>query len=274
MTDPSRLPPAIEQRTAPPPRAGKLRPLAQRVSRVPPPPPPPSLTSMPGAPPSARPSDWDRVLGGLRPARAAGDARPVAAHETSHAPARAVQATVVPVAPPPQRWWRRPIVAGALGFALGVVFWHFVGFWSFVGAVVFKPEAGTSTYAARPSGAGDDTVVRIGGKPATTLHGGLPSGSLPSQSVKCATLRRDRATGHTTFEPCPQATPGTEIAREAKVGSVQPVARRSDLDAGAGGTAPAVAGWSATRDAARPQARSAGDAIRETSDDRSFNPRR
>lgn len=41
-----------------------------------------------------------------------------------------------------------PIVWGVLGFALGVVFWHAIGFWSFVASVVLPhgPDRETSGY--------------------------------------------------------------------------------------------------------------------------------
>jgi hypothetical protein len=143
----------------------------------------------------------------------------------------------------------RPLVAGVIGFVAGVAFWHFVGFWSFVSAVVFKPDGERTVVVNADTPAGTRAQARPGSdKPATTLHGVLPAASPPTEAARCATLRRDRASAHTTIETC-RETPGARIAREPKIGTPTSTAQRGDFGRAVRGSAPAVAGWSATADA-------------------------
>lgn len=40
-------------------------------------------------------------------------------------------------------WWRHHLTAAFIGFIAGIVFWHTIGFWTFVQAVVMRgPEPG------------------------------------------------------------------------------------------------------------------------------------
>ena len=140
----------------------------------------------------------------------------------------------------PQPADRRPgwpaLAWGSLGFASGIVFWHFVGFWSFVSNVVFKTEAPAS-YAAparEPASANDQR------KPQTTVYGGIPA-TEPSRTGACTLLRLDRNTDRTTALPCdetPLPMAGAQAVRRwTQAPSVLDRARDARR-------APAVAGWS------------------------------
>ena len=82
-----------------------------------------------------------------------------------------VPRTVAPSGPlPPRR--TTTIAWGALGFVVGAVFWHFIGFWSFVSDVVLKGHPEDARVVAQ---AGQD----------------------------CLELALDRATGRVASIPCP-----------------------------------------------------------------------
>lgn len=94
-------------------------------------------------------------------------------HETALAPAvqRARSAVLSPLSQP---WaW------GVAGFLAGAIFWHLVGFWSFVADVVYRPPA-----AAAGSG-----VVQA--QPAVVVQGA------------CTSLVLERVSGTTRQAGCP-----------------------------------------------------------------------
>jgi len=135
---------------------------------------------------------------------------------------------------------RRPgwpaLAWGGLGFASGIVFWHFVGFWSFVSDVVFKAEPSAS-YAAYPREQAPSADRR---KPQTTVYGGIPAAE-PSQARACTRLRLDRNTARTTALPCdepPLPVAGAPVARRWSQAPPAPDRAREAR------RAPAVAGWS------------------------------
>lgn len=77
-----------------------------------------------------------------------------------------------------------------LGFILGAVFWHFVGFWDFVGQVMF---------GARSSG------TQISQPPPIKLKervSGVSSLAVLIEPEACVTLQLNRATGTTQSAPC------------------------------------------------------------------------
>ena len=83
---------------------------------------------------------------------------------------------------------------GLAGFLLGAVLWHFVGFWDFLGGVVYQrqqePAAIERAFASRfADGA---TAVPFAG----------PELSAGASARNCTTLTQDRATGRTVAHPC------------------------------------------------------------------------
>lgn len=134
-----------------------------------------------------------------------------------------------PAAPKPVSSVKTGIASGLLGFVAGVVFWHFVGFWSFVSAVVFNQDREPVHVAESQR---DDRL----GKPPTTVFGGIP-GSHASAQTGCTTLRLDRGTGRTSPIPC-----------EATANEDQAAATPRDFGdlANPPARAPHVAGWAAT----------------------------
>lgn len=98
---------------------------------------------------------------------------------------------------------------GLLGFLFGAVFWHFVGFWDFVGQVMFKGKPDEMQIAQAP--------------PPIKLKERVPgSGALAVviEPAACTTLRLDRASGVTSDADC---EPTTLPLRSLKV------ARREDM---------------------------------------------
>lgn len=90
-----------------------------------------------------------------------------------------------------------------IGFLLGAVFWHFVGFWSFVSEVVL---------AGDPSGRGGERS-----RPLASAAGDAPvsadEGLALATSAWCTALALDRKTGLTSAAGCPQgAASGSPVA--------------------------------------------------------------
>jgi hypothetical protein len=90
---------------------------------------------------------------------------------------------------------RRPVVSalsyGILGFVLGAIFWHFVGFWDFVGQVMFKGRAaGTEITQAPPPIKLKDKVS------------GASSLAIVPEPETCISLELDRQTATTSAGPC------------------------------------------------------------------------
>ncbi len=80
-----------------------------------------------------------------------------------------------------------------IGFVIGAVFWHFVGFWGFVSEVVLAggPIAALEQRAAEPAGRKSD----IGALPQWVQ---VADASAPA----CTLLALDRLTGQTSARPC------------------------------------------------------------------------
>lgn len=56
-----------------------------------------------------------------------------------------------PLTPPPSGWRTRTLIGtGVVAFLAGALFWHLVGFWSFLSGIVFNPQDGAITAIARP----------------------------------------------------------------------------------------------------------------------------
>ena len=73
---------------------------------------------------------------------------------------------------------------GGLGFIAGAVFWHLVGFWSFVTEVVLDRTAAQATVVAPPS--------RLNAIPTVVLV----------EADRCTTLALDRRRNRTIAAPC------------------------------------------------------------------------
>lgn len=99
---------------------------------------------------------------------------------------------------------------GMIGFLLGAVFWHFVGFWDFVGQVMFRGHAHDHQITQAP--APIKLKERVGGA-SGPLAVVLEPGS-------CSTLQLDRDSGQTSEVPCESATLPLRSLR---------LARREDL---------------------------------------------
>ena len=138
--------------------------------------------------------------------------------DTSVRPSDGLRTAAVPdIAQVPYRRQYSPAVGLLLGFVAGSVFWHFVGFWDFVGRIVFhKPKAPIAgphksglvepkVYDQLPSAAaaaGTDGVTALGGAVAID---------------NCITIVRDPATGQSQSQACPaESVPmriGTSLRR-------------------------------------------------------------
>ena len=86
--------------------------------------------------------------------------------------------------------------AGALGFVAGAIFWHFVGFWSFMSHIVFtSPE--TARHAPVPLGPSRQT---------SSIETGslqrLETLTSPKIEKSCTTIIRDLSNGQTRQSEC------------------------------------------------------------------------
>ena len=109
-------------------------------------------------------------------------------------------ATAVPFAPAamamaPERTARRgTIVWGLLGFFCGALFWHVVGFWDFLGGIVYKRQQ-------------ESTVIeRVLTTHFAEAEEDRPLAERERQArvaaQNCTTLVMDRITGSTASRPC------------------------------------------------------------------------
>ncbi len=102
---------------------------------------------------------------------------------------RPVPATELEVVPANTAWRLRAGFAWAgLGFVVGAVFWHFVGFWSFLSGVVLDriPSANAAVISAAPDRplAGQPPIIVV-------------------DTNRCTMLSLDRRTNLTVGQPCP-----------------------------------------------------------------------
>lgn len=95
-----------------------------------------------------------------------------------------------------------------IGFLLGAVFWHFVGFWTFVSEVVLAGDPSDRT-ADRPrpfASVANDAPMPAGAQDAALMVGAW-----------CTALALDRKTGLTSVVVCPNSTsPGPAIAAKPR----------------------------------------------------------
>jgi hypothetical protein len=130
------------------------------------------------------------------------------------------------LAPPPRRQplHTRPVVVAAssavLGFVTGAIFWHSIGFWSFVSTVVLKgPDDEVRTVQAATTA---PVQVPVHMRPTGSIGPQRPVGrpSTPKSYLTCSLAVADETLGETQVLPCP---PGT-LAAPSK-----PLARKGDL---------------------------------------------
>lgn len=125
---------------------------------------------------------------------------------------------------------RTPWIWGSLGFVLGAVCWHFVGFWSFVSTIVWKGEDEASESRPLPP--------RQFARYASPQASAALAKNVIYNATACATLQMDRAGGETTLIACPEPQQALRLGNGG--------GRRGDLLVpSAAVKAPAVAEWQA-----------------------------
>lgn len=106
-----------------------------------------------------------------------------------------------------------------IGFIVGAVFWHFIGFWGFVADVVLAggghPAAQQTAYWSAPG-----PVV---------AQAEAPSVVAANSAKSCTDLVLDRRTGATVARPCPAIAPVLPAdrfqGREDRVAAAEPTRR-------------------------------------------------
>ncbi len=90
----------------------------------------------------------------------------------------------------------------ALGFLAGVVFWHVVGFWSFVSQAIFDDAT------AIQQAAGNRAAGTSGSLPPPDLPRGdpIPIARTAGSNAACVVLAINRTGGETHAQPCPAGT--------------------------------------------------------------------
>jgi hypothetical protein len=174
-------------------------------------------------PPRLSPKDQDFAPRGR-------DRRPVAA--------RRVEAPAKP-------WTRRHERLNALGWSLtgfivGAAFWHFIGFWNFLGNVVLNGSSDRlrPTVAEAPAWQAD---VRPQANPTPTRPVAFAKKPAAGAAAACSALVRDPVSGETSAQPCPGspavlATAGSEKADLAVAEAAPPAVRAAAV----AGAAPAI----------------------------------
>ena len=93
-----------------------------------------------------------------------------------------------------------PIAWGFCGFLIGAIFWHLIGVWGFLGAVVLKvPDPAVSVVARQQP-------VMVARQRAVE----------PAALPNCTVLVLDRSTGQTSSVSCPERLPVFEEARRGR----------------------------------------------------------
>lgn len=171
--------------------------------------------------------------------------RATASHELSAMPYR--RQTSVPV-------------ALLVGFVAGSVFWHFIGFWDFVGRIVFhKPKvppaiSGPSRSGELGSKSGEqltaiadvETDIAI-----AAIGSTVPPVIVPAAIANCTTLIRDAVTGLTMSVACPADSVPERFGTALRRGDRARVADGTTADAVATArTAPL--GWSTVTSSSTP----------------------
>lgn len=130
-------------------------------------------------------------------------------------------------APDCDRNLRTQIAWGGAGFLLGVIVWHFVGFWSFVSTIVFRgpAEPGTSTAATH------QPTARAAAKRSETVLGKAPTqAAVASPSTECSALVLDRKAGTTALAACDAAASPLHVLHRTQRGDRFVVADHPSTD--------------------------------------------
>jgi hypothetical protein len=109
----------------------------------------------------------------------------------------------------------RHMVWGATGFVLGVVVWHFVGFWSLVSTILYRgPEPTVLSAEDQRERAALMAARQSWTKPAAAPPS-LTTGSIArAPTAACVALVLDRAAQSTSLAECaPDAIPQATVAR-------------------------------------------------------------
>lgn len=99
---------------------------------------------------------------------------------------------------------------GGSGFLIGAVFWHFIGFWDFMSAVVL----GDQEAKRRAQEGGGSWAVRIFVPHSPARGASAKKG--PAVAATCTSVALDRPSGHTVAKPCPPILPTAPAAIAAK----------------------------------------------------------
>ena len=147
------------------------------------------------------------------------------------------------------------VLSGLAGFILGAVFWHFVGFWSFVSHVVLKGPAAEPGRAQIETGAlpppqplrGRDARAKDAAKLKDPLSGeARPAATATANGQACTDLGLDRAGQATKPAGC-TAPPSAATDRPAPKADFA-AARTAAVEAE---PAPTSSGWTVQVDAGR-----------------------
>lgn len=93
-----------------------------------------------------------------------------------------------------------PIASGLCGFLIGAIFWHLIGVWAFLGAVVLKVQETPVSVVARQ-------------QPVTVARQRVVE---PAVLPNCTVLVLDRSTGQTYSISCSERRPMFEQARRGR----------------------------------------------------------
>jgi hypothetical protein len=144
--------------------------------------------------------------------------RQTGARRTVHRPTGRGDGVAPLVAKAPRSGGRISLSTAIVGFAAGTVFWHFVGFWDFVGRAVFKDPQAQVWTSEIPAVASD---AKLPGKMETRLTN---AGQAPPPQTGCVALVRDRHSNLTTPEACPADAAPLQVGNFIRRGDLARVA--------------------------------------------------
>lgn len=134
---------------------------------------------------------------------------------------------------------RTQIIWGGSGFLLGVIVWHFVGFWTFISTIVFHgpdivfhgPDpalspnppllaaSGPSGKTAAPAAIQRERTPSIPAKRSETVLGMAPARDTTEPAASdCTALVLDRAAGTTTHAGCAAGDPTHRVVENTRRG--------------------------------------------------------
>ena len=108
------------------------------------------------------------------------------------------------------------------GFVLGVLFWHMVGFWDFLGGVVFRSN--------QPASLVEQALQQPAGAALQFATSQQPELAARIEAAHCTTLVFDRMSGRTIAEPCMLIIRKFKDQQEASVSPAAPMQTAPRLD--------------------------------------------